>query len=91
MYSQSPYVCRVEWGLRGARETAERGDITVIVDVLSFSSTVVTAFHFAPWIFPHRRPGTTSGTVCEKTKSRPRRGPKKRPPNRAAPPYPTFP
>src|SRR5690606_26208442 len=53
------------------------GDITVIVDVLSFSSTVVTAFHFAPWIFLHRRPGTTSGTVCEKTKSRPRRGPKR--------------
>jgi 2-phosphosulfolactate phosphatase len=77
VYSQSPYVCRVEWGLRGAREAAERGDITVIVDVLSFSSTVVTAFHFAPWIFLHRRPGTTSGTVCEKTKSRPRRGPKR--------------
>jgi 2-phosphosulfolactate phosphatase len=53
MFSQSPYVCRVEWGRRGAREAAERGDIIIIVDVLSFSSTVVSALHFGAVIYPY--------------------------------------
>ncbi|MFT9596793.1 hypothetical protein [Mesobacillus sp.] len=43
MFSQSLYECKVEWGRRGAREAAERGDIVIIVDVLSFSSTIVAA------------------------------------------------
>ncbi|WP_248925207.1 2-phosphosulfolactate phosphatase [Paenibacillus hamazuiensis] len=51
-YGQTSYDCRVEWGPRGAREAAERGDITVIVDVLSFSSTVVTALSCGADIFP---------------------------------------
>jgi 2-phosphosulfolactate phosphatase len=53
MFNQSPYVCRVEWGKRGAREAAERGDITIVVDVLSFSSTVVSALHYGAIIFPY--------------------------------------
>jgi 2-phosphosulfolactate phosphatase len=53
MFDQSPYECRVEWGVRGAREAAERGDITIIVDVLSFSSAVVTAVHYGAIIYPH--------------------------------------
>jgi hypothetical protein len=27
--NQSPHVCRVEWGIRGAREAAEPGDIII--------------------------------------------------------------
>lgn len=53
MFDQSPYACRVEWGKRGAREASERGDITIIVDVLSFSSTVVSALHKGAIIFPY--------------------------------------
>ncbi|RDU36844.1 2-phosphosulfolactate phosphatase [Neobacillus piezotolerans] len=53
MYSQAPYPVRVEWGRRGAREAAERGDIVIVVDVLSFSSTVVTALHAGCEIFPY--------------------------------------
>ncbi|MFB3162080.1 2-phosphosulfolactate phosphatase [Neobacillus sp. 179-J 1A1 HS] len=53
MFSQSPYVCRMEWGRRGAREAAERGDIIIIVDILSFSSTVVSALHFGAVIYPY--------------------------------------
>ncbi|MFK9090900.1 hypothetical protein [Bacillus salipaludis] len=44
MFEQSPFNCRVEWGIRGAREATERGDIIIIVDVLSFSSTVISAY-----------------------------------------------
>jgi 2-phosphosulfolactate phosphatase len=53
MFDQSPFLSRVEWGVRGAREAASRGDITIIVDVLSFSSTVVTAASYGAIIFPH--------------------------------------
>jgi 2-phosphosulfolactate phosphatase len=53
MFDQSPYLSRIEWGVRGAREAANRGDITIIVDVLSFSSTVVTAVQHGAIIFPH--------------------------------------
>ena len=53
MFNQSPYNCRLEWGRRGAREASERGDIVVIVDVLSFSSTVVSALRSGAIIFPY--------------------------------------
>lgn len=53
MFSQSCYECKVEWGRRGAREAAERGDIVIIVDVLSFSSTVVAALTAGAMIYPY--------------------------------------
>ncbi|USG68133.1 2-phosphosulfolactate phosphatase [Brevibacillus ruminantium] len=56
MFAQESYVCKVEWGKRGAREAAERGDITIVVDVLSFSSTVITALHHGAIIYPYPPP-----------------------------------
>lgn len=53
MFEQSPYDCRIEWGKRGAREAAERGDIIIIVDVLSFSSTVISALKYGAVIYPY--------------------------------------
>lgn len=52
MFSQSSFTCRFEWGLKGVRDAALRGDIIIIVDVLSFSSAVVTAAHYGAKIFP---------------------------------------
>ncbi|MEX2247079.1 MAG: 2-phosphosulfolactate phosphatase [Dehalococcoidia bacterium] len=52
MFDQSPYRCRLEWGRRGAREAAARGDAVVIVDVLRFSTTVATAIHRGAIIYP---------------------------------------
>jgi 2-phosphosulfolactate phosphatase len=54
-FDQAPYECKVEWGRRGAREAADRGDIVVIVDVLSFSSTVITALRNGAHIYPYPR------------------------------------
>lgn len=56
MFDQSPYECRFEWGQRGAREAAERGDITIIVDVLSFSSTVVAGVSAGAMVYPYPPP-----------------------------------
>ncbi|HLJ67282.1 MAG TPA: 2-phosphosulfolactate phosphatase [Chloroflexota bacterium] len=44
--------CRHEWGRRGAREAAARGDILVVVDVLSFSTTVITAVQYGATMYP---------------------------------------
>ncbi|MDN4072221.1 2-phosphosulfolactate phosphatase [Fictibacillus terranigra] len=56
VFHQQNYQCKTEWGVRGAREAAERGDIIVVVDILSFSSTVVTALSYGAKIFPYPPP-----------------------------------
>lgn len=45
-------TCQLEWGWRGARLAAERRDTLVVVDVLSFSTTAVTAAMRGAVIFP---------------------------------------
>ncbi|NJP38958.1 2-phosphosulfolactate phosphatase, partial [Alkalicoccus luteus] len=44
---------RIEWGKRGAREAVKRGDVLIIVDVLSFSSTVVSGLNKGAIIYPY--------------------------------------
>ena len=43
VFAQQGYRCKLEWGRRGARGAGKRGDILIVVDVLSFSSAVITA------------------------------------------------
>jgi 2-phosphosulfolactate phosphatase len=50
--AQTPYRVRLEWGRRGARTAAERGDILIVVDVLSFSTTVITALAQGVTLYP---------------------------------------
>jgi 2-phosphosulfolactate phosphatase len=50
--AQLDYACRMEWGRRGVRAAAKRGDIVVIVDVLSFTSAVATAVQHGAMIYP---------------------------------------
>ena len=45
-------MCRLEWGWRGARLAAARGDVIAIVDVLSFSTTAVTAAVRGAHLYP---------------------------------------
>lgn len=52
LFSQGAYRCRLEWGRRGVAEAAARGDILVIVDVLSFSSATITAIAHGGTILP---------------------------------------
>jgi 2-phosphosulfolactate phosphatase len=51
-FSQPSYHCRLEWGREGARRAAARGDLLVVVDVLSFSTTVATAVHHGGAVYP---------------------------------------
>lgn len=50
--NQTPYEIRAEWGPRGAREAARRGDVVVLVDVLSFSTAVTAAVEHGATIAP---------------------------------------
>ncbi len=52
IFDQSGYDIRLDWGRRGAVEAAGRGDILIVVDVLSFSSAVVTGVHGGASIYP---------------------------------------
>ncbi len=51
-YAQAGYRCRLEWGRDGARRAAARGDVVVVVDVLSFSTAVATAVQYGGIIRP---------------------------------------
>ena len=46
------YRCNVVWGRRGLAEAASRGDIIVVVDVLSFSTVVATAVQRGAVVIP---------------------------------------
>jgi hypothetical protein len=51
-WSQDGFRRRLEWGRRGARVAAERGDILVVIDVLSFSTATLTAVHHGGLVYP---------------------------------------
>lgn len=52
VYDQHPYRVRLEWGRRGVREAATRGDVIIVVDTLSFSSAVATAVAHGIDVYP---------------------------------------
>ena len=52
IFNQSPYQCRMDWGTRGVLEASKRGDIIILVDILSFSSAVTSAVHHGVIIYP---------------------------------------
>ncbi|AIQ54134.1 2-phosphosulfolactate phosphatase [Paenibacillus sp. FSL R7-0331] len=65
-FDQAPYDIKLDWGQRGARAAAERGDIIIIVDVLSFSSTVVTAVQHKANIYPYPPPANEQAKAYAK-------------------------
>ena len=52
MDAQNSYRCRLDWGRHGTHQAVERGDVLVIVDVLSFSTAATTAVYYGGIIYP---------------------------------------
>ncbi|WP_211282205.1 2-phosphosulfolactate phosphatase [Diaminobutyricimonas aerilata] len=51
-YDQGKYQVRFEWGLAGARSVLDDVDVVVVVDVLSFSTTVDVALSHGVTVLP---------------------------------------
>jgi 2-phosphosulfolactate phosphatase len=56
-YDQAEYNVRFEWGRQGVAHLAPISDIVIIVDVLSFSTTVDIAVGRGAIVYPYRGPG----------------------------------
>ncbi len=52
VFSQRGYAYRLEWGWRGAKAAAARGDIVIVVDVLRFSTAAAAAAARCGIIYP---------------------------------------
>lgn len=52
--TQHPYAIRFEWGIQGVRNVANSGGVTIIVDVLSFSTCVDIACSRDAQILPYQ-------------------------------------
>jgi len=81
LFAQSPYRCRLDWGRHGTRAAAERQDILVIVDTLSFSTAVVNAVQRGGLVYPcaeDEQPGALAqrigGEVAVRRKDVPAKG-----------------
>ena len=46
------YRCQLARGRKGAKDAAQRGDVLVVVDTLSFSTSATTAVHRGGIVFP---------------------------------------
>lgn len=79
-FSQQPYRCRLDWGRRGAQAAAERGDLLVVVDTLTFSTAAATALHHGVLIYPclpedkERLAKEVGATIAVKRTDVPQRG-----------------
>ncbi|MGC5330432.1 2-phosphosulfolactate phosphatase [Micromonospora sp. DT62] len=53
-HTQRPYRLRFDWGLSGAQATGEDADVVVVVDVLSFTTTLSVAIEAGMEVLPYR-------------------------------------
>jgi 2-phosphosulfolactate phosphatase len=65
-HRQSAYRVRFDWALRGAEAVASDADVTVVVDVLSFTTTLSVALDAGAVVLPYRwRDETARGYAAE--------------------------
>jgi len=63
-FGQAPYPCRFFWGPEGAGLAGDRGDIVVVVDVFSFSTTVCVAVSRGGEVLPALSPQDAGDRVA---------------------------
>ncbi|MDJ0632647.1 MAG: 2-phosphosulfolactate phosphatase [Xenococcaceae cyanobacterium MO_188.B29] len=54
IFAQSAFDLRCEWGLQGINQLASLSDVVIIVDILSFSTSVEIATNNGAVIFPYQ-------------------------------------
>jgi 2-phosphosulfolactate phosphatase len=67
VHGQAAYAVRFDWGPTGAAAIAEGADIAVVVDVLSFTTTLAVAAERGVTVYPYRwRDGTAEQYAAER-------------------------
>lgn len=65
-HRQSAYRVRFDWGPQGAEAVTEGAEVTVVVDVLSFTTTLSVALDAGVVVLPYRwRDATASSYATE--------------------------
>ncbi len=64
VYDQSEFDIRFGWGLTALQQFAPLSDVVIVVDVLSFSTSVEIATQRGAVIFPYRGRGPDAGTFA---------------------------
>ena len=54
IFDQSKFELRCEWGFQGLAQLASISDVVIIVDILSFSTSVEIATNNGAIIFPYQ-------------------------------------
>ncbi|MEM6843723.1 MAG: 2-phosphosulfolactate phosphatase [Bacteroidota bacterium] len=65
VYNQAEFEIRLEWGLRGVEELAPVSNVVIIVDVLSFSTTVDIAVSRAAQVYPYQWKDETAAEYAQ--------------------------
>jgi 2-phosphosulfolactate phosphatase len=64
-YAQRDHRVRLEWGPVGAAETAPHATYAVVVDVLSFTTTLSVAMDLGAEVLPYRwNDESAAGSAC---------------------------
>lgn len=64
-FEQDDYRVRLDWGLQGAEAVAQTADVAVIVDVLSFTTTVSVAVEQGTAVLPYRWNGESARVFAQ--------------------------
>lgn len=65
IFNQQEFEIRLEWGIRGVEELAPISDVVIIVDVLSFSTSVDIATNNGALIFPYKSRDETASSYAD--------------------------
>jgi 2-phosphosulfolactate phosphatase len=68
--AQGPYGVRFEWGLAGARALAQSSSCVVVVDVLSFTTSVTVAVEAGMQVYPYAWGDQTASDFARQNQAR---------------------
>lgn len=69
IFTQSEFELRCEWGLQGVSQLAPISDVVIIVDILSFSTSVEIATNNGAIIFPYQWRDLSASDYAQRVKA----------------------